>query len=30
MLEVLIARQKEDGHVGGLISHLVEGGVSIL
>jgi hypothetical protein len=30
MLVVLIARAKEDGQVGGLIPHLVEGGVSIL
>ena len=30
MLAILIARAKEDGHVGGLIPHLVEGGVSIL
>ena len=30
MLAVLIARAKEDGRVGGLIPHLVEGGVSIL
>jgi hypothetical protein len=27
---ILIARAKEDGQVGGLIPHLVEGGVSIL
>jgi hypothetical protein len=30
MFVVLIAREKEDGQVGGLIPHLVEGGVSIL
>jgi hypothetical protein len=30
MFVVLIARAKEDGQVGGLIPHLVEGGVSIL
>ena len=30
MLAVLIARAKEDGQVGGLMPHLVEGGVSIL
>jgi hypothetical protein len=30
MLAILIARTKEDGQVGGLIPHLVEGGVSIL
>jgi hypothetical protein len=30
MLEILIARAKEDGRVEGLIPHLVEGGVSIL
>jgi hypothetical protein len=30
MLAILIARAKEDGKVGGLIPHLVEGGVSIL
>ena len=30
MLAVLITRAKEDGQVGGLIPHLVEGGVSIL
>jgi hypothetical protein len=29
-LAILIARAKEDGQVGGLIPHLVEGGVSIL
>ena len=30
MLAILIARAKEDGQVGGLIPHLVDGGVSIL
>ena len=30
MLAILISRAKEDGQVGGLVSHLVEGGVSIL
>ena len=30
MLAVLIARAKEDGTIGGLIPHLVEGGLSIL
>jgi hypothetical protein len=30
MLAILIARAKEDGQVGGLVPHLVEGGVSIL
>jgi hypothetical protein len=30
MLAILIARAKEDGQVGCLIAHLVEGGVSIL
>ena len=30
MLAVLIARAKEDSQVGGLVPHLVEGGVSIL
>jgi ABC-type proline/glycine betaine transport system ATPase subunit len=30
MLDILIARAKEDGQVDGLIPHLVEGGVSIL
>jgi hypothetical protein len=30
MLAVLIERAKEDGQVGGLIPHLVDGGVSIL
>lgn len=30
MLAILISWAKEDGRVGGLISHLVEGGVSIL
>jgi hypothetical protein len=30
MLAILIARAKEDGQVGDLIPHLVEGGVSIL
>jgi hypothetical protein len=30
MLAILIARAKEDGQVGGLIPHLIEGGVSIL
>jgi hypothetical protein len=30
MLAILIARAKEDGQVGGLVPHLVVGGVSIL
>ena len=30
MLAILIARAKEDGQVGSLIPHLVEGGISIL
>jgi hypothetical protein len=30
MLAILIARAKEEGLIGGLISHLIEGGVSIL
>jgi uncharacterized membrane protein YebE (DUF533 family) len=30
LLAVMIARAKEDGQVGGLIPHLIEGGVSIL
>jgi hypothetical protein len=30
MLAILIARAKEAGHVGSLIPHLVEGGVSVL
>jgi hypothetical protein len=30
MLAILIVRAKEDGQVGGLIPHLVEGGISIL
>jgi hypothetical protein len=30
MLAILISQAKEDGQVGGLIPHLVEGGVSIL
>ena len=30
VLAVLIARAKEDGQVGGLIPHLLDGGVSIL
>jgi hypothetical protein len=30
MLAILIARAKEDGQIGSLIPHLVEGGVSIL
>ena len=30
MLAILIQRAKDDGQVGGLIPHLVEGGVSIL
>lgn len=30
MLTIKIAQTKEDGQVGGLIPHLVEGGVSIL
>ena len=30
MLAILIARAKEEGQVGGLIPHLVDGGVSIL
>ena len=29
-MAILIARAKEDGQIGGLIPHLVEGGVSIL
>jgi hypothetical protein len=29
MLAILITREKEDGQIGGLIPHLVEGGVSI-
>jgi hypothetical protein len=27
---ILIAKEKEDGQVGGLVPHLVDGGVSIL
>jgi hypothetical protein len=30
MLAIMIARAKDDGQVGGLMPHLVEGGVSIL
>ena len=30
MLALLIGRAKENGQVGGLVPHLVEGGVSIL
>jgi len=30
MLAILIGRSKEDGQVGGLIPHLVDGGVSIM
>ena len=30
MLAILLNRAKEDGQIGGLIPHLVEGGVSIL
>jgi retron-type reverse transcriptase len=30
MLAILIARAKDDGQMGGLIPHLVEGGVSVL
>jgi hypothetical protein len=30
MLAMLIARAKEDRKVGGLVPHLVEGGISIL
>ena len=30
MLTILIGRAKENGQVGGLIPHLVDGGVSIL
>jgi len=30
MLAIIIERAKEDGQIGSLISHLVEGGVSIL
>jgi hypothetical protein len=30
MLAILIARAKEDGQVGGLVPHLVDGGISIL
>jgi hypothetical protein len=30
MLAILIAREKADGQVGGLVPHLVEGGISIL
>jgi hypothetical protein len=30
MLAIMIARAKKDGQVGGLIPHLIEGGVSIL
>jgi hypothetical protein len=29
MLAILIARAKQDGQVGGLVSHLVEGGISL-
>jgi hypothetical protein len=30
MLAILIARAKEDGHIGGLVHHLLDGGLSIL
>jgi hypothetical protein len=30
MMAISIARAKEDGHVAGLVPHLVEGGISIL
>ena len=30
MLAILIGRAKEEGQIGGLVPHLVEGGVSIL
>ena len=30
MLPVLICRAKENGQIGGLVPHLVDGGVSIL
>jgi hypothetical protein len=30
MLAILIAREKEDGQIGGLVPHLVDGGISIL
>jgi mannosylglycoprotein endo-beta-mannosidase len=30
MLAILIARAKDDGKIGGLIPHLIEGGISIL
>jgi hypothetical protein len=30
MLAILIARAKEDGHIGSIIPHLVDGGISIL
>jgi hypothetical protein len=30
MLAILIARAKEDGQIGGLVPHLVDGGISIL
>lgn len=30
MMVVLIARAQEDGQVGGLLPHLVDGGVSII
>ena len=30
MLGILIDRAKEDGQVGGLVPHLVDGGVSVL
>jgi hypothetical protein len=30
MLAILIAQAKEDRQVGGLVSHLVDGGISIL
>jgi hypothetical protein len=30
MLAILIAWAKEDGQVGGLVPHIVEGGISIL
>jgi hypothetical protein len=30
MFTILIAREKEDGQIGSLVPHLVDGGISIL
>jgi hypothetical protein len=30
MLAIIISRAKENGQIGGLVSHMVDGGISIL